>query len=147
MTEFKHVLVPVDFGDSSRAALDVAIDLAKRYGASLTLVHCCEIPAYGYNPLGPPVIDLLTPVQDAGRSLLEETLVELRPRFPGADAVLVTGLPADEILAAASERRADLIVMGTHGRRGLGHVFMGSVAERVVRTSPVPVLTVRRPPA
>ena len=99
---------------------------------------------YGYIPVGAPVVDLLTPVQDLASSLLEEALASLRAHFSSADASLRTGVPADEILAVAAEVRADLIVMGTHGRRGFSHLLMGSVAERVVRTSPIPVLTVRQ---
>ncbi len=144
MFEIKHVLVPIDFGESSGAALDVAVELAKSFRASLTLVHTCEIPTYGYTALGAAPIDLLTPVQDAARRQLEGALAALRLRFADARATLRLGIPVDEILAVAADMHADLIVMGTHGRRGLSHFLIGSVAERVVRMSPVPVLTVRQ---
>jgi nucleotide-binding universal stress UspA family protein len=143
MPDFKHVLVPTDFSESSRAALDMAVDLATRYGAALTIVHTCEIPAYAYTPIGAVPIDLLTPVQEAARRALEAMLDGLRSRVPTAQAVLRLGAPAEEILAAAADARADLIVMATHGRRGFSHLLLGSVAERVVRTSSIPVLTVR----
>ena len=143
MNEFKHVLVPVDFSESSARALDVAVDLAARYGASLTLVHACETPVYGYSPAGAIPFDYLTPLQDAAGRELREALAAIHARCPDARALLRSGVPADEILATAAERGADLIVMGTHGRRGIRHMLLGSVAERVVRASPVPVLTVR----
>jgi nucleotide-binding universal stress UspA family protein len=73
---------------------------------------------------------------------LDRALEKTRATFPRAESVLVRGDPCEGILHVARERNADLIVMGTHGRRGLSRAFLGSVAERVVRTSPTPVLTV-----
>jgi nucleotide-binding universal stress UspA family protein len=141
---FKHILAPVDFGESSQQALDTAIELATRLGAKLTIVHCYEIPAYAYGGMTFVAADLLGPVQDAAREQLEKTLAEVKKRFPGATGLLRRGVPWSEILAAADETKADLVVMGTHGRRGVAHALLGSVAEKVVRTSPVAVLTVRR---
>jgi nucleotide-binding universal stress UspA family protein len=141
---FKHILAPTDFGESSQQALDAAIELAARLEAKLTIVHCYEIPAYAYGGMTFGAADLLGPVQDAARAQLEKTLVEVKTRFPGAAGLLRRGVPWSEILAAIDETKADLVVMGTHGRRGVAHALLGSVAEKVVRTSPVPVLTVRR---
>jgi nucleotide-binding universal stress UspA family protein len=143
MTRFRHILVPVDFEESSREALDVAIDLAHTFDARLTLVHTWEVPAYGYAGMSFAPIDLLTPIEQAAKGQLESTLAAVRKRVPRAESVLATGSAADEVLAAADRVKPDLIVMGTHGRHGLRRVFLGSVAEKVVRGSPVPVLTIR----
>ena len=145
-TNFTHIAVPVDFGPSSQAALEVAIDLAKKYGAKLTLLHVYEIPSYGYAGSAYNVMDLLTPVEDAARAQMKETLAALQKRVPGADGLLRRGDAASELLTAIGEAKADLVVMGTHGREGVGHVVFGSVAEKIVRRASVPVLTVRGAP-
>ncbi len=143
MVDIKRILVPTDFSDSSEQALEVAIDLATRYQASLTLFHAVELPLYGYPGMTVGPIDVLTPVQEAAQRQLDATLAALRKRLPSVQAVLRIGVPWSETLDCAREVRADLIVMGTHGRRGFERALLGSVAEKIVRTSPVPVLTVR----
>lgn len=143
MTEFKHILVPTDFGDSSEKALDVAVDLAKKYGAKLTLLHTYEVPVYAYPGMVYTAADLLTPMQDRAQAECDRALKTLRERVPGAMALLRFGTPAQEIQEAIKETHADLVVMGTHGRRGVNHALIGSVAEKTVRLSPIPVLTVR----
>jgi nucleotide-binding universal stress UspA family protein len=148
MTTFRHVMVATDLSESSQAALKLALDLARTPGADLTVVHTCEIPVYSYTPeMAMAPVDLLTPAVDAARARLEELMRQVRKECPGAESLLEIGIPADKILSAAASCGADLIVMGTHGRRGLAHAMLGSVAEKVVRRSPVPVLTVRPPPA
>jgi nucleotide-binding universal stress UspA family protein len=141
--EFNHLLVPVDFGEPSQQALDTAIDLASRFKAGLTLVHVYEIPAYVYGGMTFATADLFGPIEDAAREHLDKTLREAQKRVPGAKAVLRRGPPAPEILAVIDEVRPDLVVMGTHGRKGVSHALLGSVAERIVRLSPVAVLTMR----
>jgi nucleotide-binding universal stress UspA family protein len=138
-----NILVPTDFGQSSQRALDLAIDLAKKFDAKLTLVHGFEIPVYAYVGLGTTIVDYLVPIEDAARRCLEDSLRELRAKLPTAEALFKQGAAWQQILNASQEIDADLIVMGTHGRQGLGHALIGSVAEKVVRLSPVPVLTVR----
>jgi nucleotide-binding universal stress UspA family protein len=138
MGVFKHVLVATDFSDSSSRALDLALALA-RDGAELTVVHVCEVPAF--TELSGS-IDLVTSLTDAARSRLEEHMGPIRNSFPAAKAVLEVGTAWEQILAAAAVARADVIVMGTHGRRGFAHALLGSAAERVVRLSQIPVLTV-----
>lgn len=146
MTAFKHILVPIDFGESSRRALDVAIDLAKSSEATLTLFHAFEIPALVYQGMMTAPVDLLTPVQEAAERQFDAELAALRARAPKATGTLVPGVPWQEILRAAKDHNVDLIVIGTHGRRGISRALLGSVAEKVVRLSPVPVLTVRGGP-
>jgi nucleotide-binding universal stress UspA family protein len=140
-TEFKHLVVPIDFGEASERALGTAIDLAQRFGAELTLVHVYEIPAYAYAGLTFATADLLAPIEDAALAALDAKLREVKAKLPGAKAVLRRGPPALEILATIEEIRPDLVVMGTHGRQGISRALLGSVAEKVVRLSPSPVLT------
>ncbi len=106
--------------------------------------HTCEVPAY--NDFAAP-IDLITPLAEFAQSKLDDLLPSIRAECPDAKGVIKVGVPWEQILAVAAEVRADLIVMGTHGRRGIAHAIMGSVAERVVRLSAIPVLTVRSRPA
>ncbi|HEX7668597.1 MAG TPA: universal stress protein [Polyangiaceae bacterium] len=139
---FQHLLVPTDFGEPAGRALTIAVDLATKWGSALTLLHTYEIPGYAYPGAMSVAVDLLTPVRDAAQARLDKELAELRRRLPRADAVLCVGAPGHEIERVIRETRVDLVVMGTHGRHGLDRVLIGSVAEKVVRLSPVPVLTV-----
>ncbi len=140
MGVFKHVLLATDFSEASSGALELAVSVARESGAALTVVHVCELPVF---PEAVPPVDLLTSLTEEAGKRLEQLMTALRDRLPGARQVIRTGAAWEEILAAADEARADLVVLGTHGRRGLVHAMLGSVAERVVRLSPVPVLTVR----
>lgn len=143
MPRFNHILVPVDFGEPSTRAVDLGIEMATAFSAALTIAHVWEIPVYPY--MVPIAVDFLTPVEDAAKAQLAEVVAAARARFPSVDSLLRKGVAWQEIVAAISEFGVDLVVMGTHGRQGLSHVLLGSVAERVVRLSPVPVLTVRAP--
>jgi nucleotide-binding universal stress UspA family protein len=140
---YKHILVPTDFSASSQRALETAVSLAVAFGAKLTLTHSCEVPGYAYVGMMAPPIDYLTPLREAGQSLLLKAVESVRERVPGATGLLRSGPPWQQTLEVAKEVGADLIVMGTHGRSGLAHAFLGSVAEKVVRMSPIPVLTLR----
>lgn len=140
MAVFKHILVATDFSEASRSALDLALEMARESGASLTVTHTCETPAFG--DLAVPA-DLLTPVVENARARGEELVRALRGECPSAKVLIRVGVPWEQTLAVAEEVRADLIVLGTHGRRGLAHALIGSVAERVIRLARAPVLTVR----
>ena len=142
MNPLKNILVAVDFGESSKEALDLAVELAKRFDAKLTITHTCEIPAYAYPGVALTPVDLLGPIEDAARQALQGTLSDVQKRIPGARGILRRGTAAAETLAAIEETKPDLVVIGTHGRTGLSHLLLGSVAEKLVRLSPVPVLTV-----
>jgi nucleotide-binding universal stress UspA family protein len=135
-----HVILhPTDFSPNSQHALHVAADLARTYDAELILLHVHAIPVALYGEaIVPPEPDY-QPLQD------ELQRIEL----PGVriNRRLVEGDPVTEILNTARDQHADLIVMGTHGRRGLKRMLMGSVAELVVRRSTCPVLTVHTPAA
>lgn len=145
MTTFKNILVPTDFSPSAQRATELAIEMAKRFDASLTLLHVVEIPVYTYDAFG-PTADLLTPVQSAAETMMAALRAEVQAQVPRVSSEVRLGRPADEILAAIETTGADLVVIGTHGRRGVRRLLMGSVAERVVRFSTVPVLTAHGAP-
>lgn len=136
---FKHILVPTDFGEPADHALDIAIELAPKFGASISLLHVYQVvlPLYDEAFAWP-----LDQIEKAARTTLDARLAAAKARYPNCEAILKPGAAGVEIVSVANQSRADLIVMGTHSRRGLSRLVLGSVAERVVRTSPVPVLTV-----
>jgi universal stress protein A len=140
-----RILVPTDFGATSDAALEYATTVAKRFGASLHLLHVVDHPFIG-GAFGSEVH--ITSVPAMRVHLVEEAanrLARLLPQFGrvAARTEVRVGKPADIIREVAEEHGADLIVMGTHGRTGVAHLLLGSVAEKIVREAPCPVLTVR----
>ena len=147
MTPFKHILVPTDFQASSAHALELAISLASALDAELTLLHVWEVPTSMYSGLVLNTIPLIESIERAAAEHLDEALRNLRRSVPRAKSTLHMGAPWREIIDAAAAKNADLIVMGTHGRQGLSHAVLGSVAEKVVRHSTIPVLTAHRPTA
>lgn len=149
MANIQRILCPIDFSDPSRAAADHAFGLASQLGAAVTLIHAYQVPVVAVMDAAlVPSAEWVTAIADAARARLAEWAKEYAPRSKEpVDTVLAHGAPHVEIVAAAESRACDLIVMGTHGRTGLSHIFLGSVAERVVRTSNIPVLTVRAPSA
>lgn len=146
MADIKHILCPVDFSDTSEHSLRYAIDLASKLGATIELVHVYQLPSYalpdGAVLVQPEIVSSLT-------TELERQMAELVRRYCGHGVELrgriTEGMAFAEIDRVAQEDNADLVVMGTHGRTGMKHLLLGSVAERVVRISKVPVLTVRKP--
>jgi nucleotide-binding universal stress UspA family protein len=142
MNPFKHVLSATDFGEPAERALEAAIVQASKFEARLTLLHASWVPPLVYAAY---VDGLSWPVEemtDAARKELDLVLSKARQRYARIEGVMMSGEPWRTILDVAKERDVDLIVMGTHGRHGLSRVLLGSVAEKVVRLSPVPVLTV-----
>lgn len=147
MAPFHHILVPVDFEGPSQDALEVATDLALTFGAMLTIVHAWDLPLYSYAEMASFPPDVATVIEGAATKSLAKMAALVIKRVPKAESVLAKGPAALAILEAAARQNADLIVMGTHGRHGVSRILLGSVAEKVVRSSPVPVLTIRvRPP-
>jgi universal stress protein A len=146
MTEsITRVLVPVDFSAHSDRALRYAATLAGRVGASVELLHVVEDFTYGaFSEVYVPHVPAL--IQEAINSAVERLTplkAEVFPHGTDVETVVYVGRAALTIVEYASAGKFDLIVMGTHGRTGLSHLFMGSVAEQVLRTAPCPVLTVR----
>lgn len=150
MITLKKILVATDFSEPSEAALAYGRELARSFNAALTVVHVVEnvlTRAYGVDG-GVMMIDpdLQRQIEAGAKQQLDRALSdEDRDVLKAEGLVLVSGMPADAIVNRARQSGTDLIVMGTHGRGGVAHLLMGSVSERVVRTAPCPVLTVRHP--
>jgi nucleotide-binding universal stress UspA family protein len=135
----KTILVPIDFEEASLNALATARDLAGRLGLEVVLFHSHSVPVAVYQGFEPIIAPgLLDQIAEAAKSALERLAAEQG----GLRSVLRCGEPATEILRAIDELKPELVAMGTHGRKGLTHLLLGSVAEKVVRLSPAPVLTV-----
>lgn len=134
------ILVPVDFEAASLKAIELAKELAGKMGAEVVLVHVYQLPVYTYPGLEPTLLPGFHAEVSAAAS---RALDQLSAQWGGLRSLLREGDPASEVLAAADEVKPVMIVMGTHGRKGLAHLFLGSVAERVIRKSSIPVLTVR----
>ncbi len=140
----ERILVPVDFSDCSLDALEYAAVVAQQAKASLMLLHVLEPVSYGLDfTLGHS--RTREQVRETWTKRLEELAASLRVRQVPVESQLRGGLPSDSILDSARTLPCDLIVMGTHGRRGISHAFSGSVAEAVLRKALCPVLTVRNP--
>jgi nucleotide-binding universal stress UspA family protein len=149
MIALKKILVPTDFGEAADAALNYARALARNFEASIDLLYVAEDVSTrllaGEMYVAVPQ-SLQTDVEEAARKQLDARLIDNDPDpLPVRPVVIVSNAPAVSIVSYAKEVRADLIVMGTHGRGPMAHLFMGSVAERVVRLAPCPVLVVRHP--
>lgn len=143
MLSCKKILVPTDFGPSADEALRVGVEVAKMFGSELVVVHVWEIPAYAYSGMEFSAIDLLTPARDLAQRDLDAKLEELREQGVSALGLLRWGSAWSELRLAIEEVVPDLVVMGTHGRRGVARAVLGSVAEKTVRYSLSPVLTLR----
>ncbi len=148
--KIRKILVPVDFSPSSRVALDAALTLARRFEASIQVLHCWDVPQY----LRPDITvwsgEVSVTLADHAKLEAEKSMTAFlsdAPNQPGLSLTskVVLGTPYSTILAAIEEGRFDMVVMGTHGRTGLSHLILGSVAEKIVRHATCPVLTVRAP--
>lgn len=145
MPEYRLILCPVDFSEASKQSFQTAVDLATRLNAEIRVIHVYQLPA---SALPDGVLETPTDLE----AVLEERIQKRLDAFvaenvtEGANVTtgLCEGVPYVEITEAAEEIDADMIVIGTHGRTGLAHLLLGSVAERVLRTSDIPVLTVRQ---
>lgn len=142
----KNILVPVDFGEASDAALDYAVDLAEGTDAKVFVLHTFEIPIVGLpDGVVAATAELTGRIVNAAQKALDDLSKRYDGRKVPVTTILKQGDAREVILAEAKDLGADLIVIGTHGRRGIARALIGSVAESVVRTSPVPVLTVHGP--
>jgi nucleotide-binding universal stress UspA family protein len=147
---YGKILVPVDGSETSACGLDEAIKIARAFGSRIRLVHIVnELIFAGGDGAGIYASDLIVSLRNGGKSLLAQGIAQVRRQGVEADSVMIESLgvsAADFIVEQARLWSADLIVMGTHGRRGLVRVAMGSDAESVVRIASVPVLLVRNTP-
>ena len=146
MITLKTILVPSDFSECSDAALRYGLELARRFDARLHVLHVVQDPLtqpWAAEGFSAPLIEMVEKWQHDAKARLSAAI-------PLADIGRVTvdtvvAWPYAEILRQATEHNVDLIVMGTHGRSGVSHMLLGSIAEKVVRHAPCPVLTVRHP--
>jgi nucleotide-binding universal stress UspA family protein len=141
----KRILVPVDFSAASRAALFRATELASALGATIDLLHVVDVPkpqrmAAEFHV--PVPLEYLKDVKRLTEDHFKDWLATANVP-PGVDRQIGEGTPFAEIVRYARDRAIDLIVMGTHGRGGMSHLLLGSVADKVIRAAPCPVMTVR----
>jgi nucleotide-binding universal stress UspA family protein len=145
----KNILVPTDFGEAADAALGYGRALAERFEATIHVLHVTDniyLTSFGGETYAAIIPELQRDLENAARKHLDELLIDSDKSGPPTKSVILTsGAPAFAIVDYAQAQGIDLIVMGTHGRGALAHLVMGSVAERVVRLAPCPVLTVRHP--
>src|SRR5579863_3433857 len=146
MAELRRFLVPTDFTETSERAIDWALDLAARLGASVTVMHSYEIPVLGF-PDGALIAspEIAARIAEAARNALDRTVEKYEGRGVPLDTMLRDGVAYEEINAVAESIHADLIVIGTHGRRGIARALLGSVAENVIRTATKPVVAIHGP--
>lgn len=137
MWTIRQILVPTDMSATAERALECAVDLAAHRGASVTVLNSSDASLRDYYPAG----------FDADRAAMEKVVTAHTRQGVAIKIIQRDGPAAEAIRRVAKEIGADLIVMGTHGRSGLGRAVLGSVTEEVVRTAEVPVLTVRAGPA
>jgi universal stress protein A len=146
MDRIKKILVPTDLSDLSQAGVRYALELAKAAGAEVTVYHVVcrdEFMRYDLLHVRPLLMDnLLQKYRRQLSGFIEERFADLLPSIALRQEVEL-GVPEDSIVAKAKEQGADLIVISTHGRTGLSHMFMGSVTEHVIRHAPCPVLSIR----
>ena len=149
MILLKHVLVATDFSDASGVALNYGRELARTFEATLHVIHAVDLLAaripmsqgHGYD-----LDHLQKEIEESARIAIAELVTkEDRTRLDAREAVVAALNPAEAILEYARDKTIDVIVIGTHGRTGLSRLVMGSVAEKIVRNAPCPVLTVRHP--
>lgn len=143
MSPPKVILVPTDFSVSAETALDYALQLAAKLGAKVYVMHAYQLPVVGF-PDGVllPTAEIASKIINWAQSQLAACVARRKESSVDIVPILKQADPRDAVISAAEDLSADLVVMGTHGRHGLARALIGSVAESVVRTSTVPVLTV-----
>lgn len=143
--QFRHILAPTDFSEYSKKAIVSALELAKTFGARLTILHVVELPPYPIEGFVPSSVSSSF-IEDLERQATED-LAQIAPEAETSGVevtrMVAVGTPYRKILDVAEAEQVDLIVMATAGRTGFSHLVMGSIAERVVRTATCPVLTIR----
>jgi nucleotide-binding universal stress UspA family protein len=145
--EMKKILFATDFSEGSSNALPYAVDLAKQYGAKLYLIHVVYDVAKtaGWYVPHSSIDEIYADMKKAAEAELAKTFSDGMRGLSDIERLVLTGIPHEEITKFAEEKKVDLIVLGTHGRRGLDRMLFGSTAEQVVRNASCPVLSVRLP--
>jgi universal stress protein A len=143
LRKLKKILVPIDFSGPSLKALRYAVPFAEQFGSTITLVHVQKPVSYAPDLPNTPPIPLTAAQEEAARKkLFEVGYREIEELIP-VDVQVTSGKPADEIVKLARTHDTDLIIIATHGYKGVMHLVMGSISEEVVRNAPCPVLVVR----
>ena len=143
---FQRIVVPTDFSSCAEAAWDLAVRTARVEGAEVVLVHVLvETPRFAEGATGSDLRATLEGARDWAEHELDRRVAAAKASGASARAELRIGVPHEEILGVASEERADLIAIGTHGRSGLERALLGSVADHVIRQASCPVLSIRPP--
>ena len=142
LLKIKKILVPVDFSPCSQKALLYAIQMAREFCATIDVLYVVP-PYYAYDPYGVAEFERIEKQLRSGEEKLATLVLQQVPQGLPVETFVRNGRPATEIVEAARELGADLIIISTHGHKGLKHVLLGSTAESVVRHAPCPVLTVR----
>ena len=145
--EVKKILFPTDFSEGSSYALKYAVDMVKHYGAKLYLVHVIYDIAKTSGWYVPHVSmdEMYKDIEKGAKKELEKFGNEEIRGLKDIERVVLTGVPHDEILKFTKDNKIELIVMGSHGKKGIDRILFGSTASQVVRFAPCPVLTVRLP--
>jgi len=145
MKDFKTILFATDFSESSDYAFQYAYSLARKFNARLLVVHIINEPVdlRGFYVPHISFEKLEEEIEEGAQKMMEKFCRTHIRDYDNYETFIVPGIPYDEIIKKATENSADLIILGTHGRTGLDHVLFGSTAEKVVRKSTVPVMTIR----
>jgi nucleotide-binding universal stress UspA family protein len=145
MKEFKNILFATDFSESSDYAFQYASTLARKFEARLMIIHVINEPVdlRGFYVPHISFEKLEEEIEEGAKKMMDKFCRTHIRDFENYETFIVPGIPYDEIIKKAVEQSADLIVLGTHGRTGLDHVLFGSTAEKVVRKSSIPVMTIR----
>ena len=145
MKLFQRILVATDFSPASSPAVKQSVKMARQEGAQLLIAHAYQEPGLAELSRAPARVyeEWDRKLREAVEKKLQPLLEQARKNGVEARALLLTGFADEAIVAAAKQQGADLIVLGTHGRRGAARLFLGSVAARVISTAPCPVMTVR----
>lgn len=141
----KTILFPTDFSQGARAAMEYAVAMAKDCQAKLILLYVIQdiSIAEWYIPSSLSAADLVEDMQKSATKEMEKWQAEAKQQLKDVESLVLRGVPFVEIIKTAKDKKADMIVIGTHGRTGIDHMLFGSTAEKVVRKSHCPVLTVR----
>lgn len=144
MKEFKHILFPIDFSESSQKILPYVVTLSQAFGSTVHLLYVVRDLKYltSFHVPHPSLDQMEKEIAESSRQMMDKVCEEELQGCPRFVKKIVIGDAAHEIIQYALEEKIDLIIMGTHGRKGLEKALFGSVAEKVVKNSPVPVLTV-----
>lgn len=145
--KIERILFPIDFSEGSMNALDYAVSLSKEYNAKLYLLHVVHDISMtaGWQVPHIRIDELYRDMEESARKELERCCMEDIRDLKNVERIILRGIPHEEILKVAREKKIDIIVIGTHGRTGIDRLLFGSTAEKVVRKAPCPVLSVRLP--